>query len=63
VVFGLGGGGYALGNLLLARALPHAEFVVFTLFLALTCAGIGAPAAWFGARWGLRGLMDGVTRP
>jgi O-antigen/teichoic acid export membrane protein len=41
--FGLGGIGYALGNLLLARALPPTEFGVFTLFLALV--QIGAPLA------------------
>ena len=40
VVFGLGGVGYALGNLLLARALPRAEFGVFTLFLALVQIGV-----------------------
>lgn len=38
--FGLGGVGYALGNLLLARALPPAEFGVFTLFLALVQIGV-----------------------
>ena len=37
--FGLGGVGFALGNLLLARALPPAEFGVFTLFLALVQMG------------------------
>lgn len=37
--FGLGGVGFALGNLLLARALPTAEFGVFTLFLALVQMG------------------------
>jgi uncharacterized membrane protein len=26
-----------------------------------TCAGIGVGAAWLGARWGLLGLMYGVT--
>lgn len=46
VVFGLGGVGYALGNLLLARALPPAEFGVFTLFLALV--QIGASLAPIG---------------
>jgi O-antigen/teichoic acid export membrane protein len=39
VGFGLGGVGFALGNLLLARALPPAEFGVFTLFLALVQMG------------------------
>jgi O-antigen/teichoic acid export membrane protein len=46
LVFGLGGVGYALGNLLLARALPPAEFGVFTLFLALI--QIGASLAPIG---------------
>src|SRR3954447_24172496 len=46
VGFGLGGVGYALGNLLLARALPPAEFGVFTLFLALV--QIGASLAPIG---------------
>jgi O-antigen/teichoic acid export membrane protein len=46
VVFGLGGVGYGLGNLLLARALPPAEFGVFTLFLALI--QIGASLAPIG---------------
>ena len=39
VAFGLGGVGYALGNLLLARALTPAEFGIFTLFLALVQVG------------------------
>jgi O-antigen/teichoic acid export membrane protein len=39
VGFGLGGVGFALGNLLLARALPPAQFGVFTLFLALVQMG------------------------
>jgi O-antigen/teichoic acid export membrane protein len=39
VGFALGGVGFALGNLLLARALPPAEFGVFTLFLALVQMG------------------------
>src|SRR5215207_563126 len=38
--FGLGGIGYALGNLLLARVLPPAQFGVFTLFLALVQIGV-----------------------
>ena len=38
--FGLGGVGYALGNLLLARTLPRAQFGVFTLFLALVQMGV-----------------------
>jgi O-antigen/teichoic acid export membrane protein len=37
--FGLGGVGYALGNLLLARALAPAQFGIFTLFLALVQIG------------------------
>ncbi len=39
-MFGLGGVGYALGNLLLARALPRTQFGVFTLFLALVQIGV-----------------------
>ena len=38
--FGLGGVGYALGNLLLARVFPPAEFGVFALFLALVQIGV-----------------------
>ncbi|HEX2251351.1 MAG TPA: hypothetical protein VHH32_13470, partial [Gemmatimonadales bacterium] len=38
--FGLGGVGYALGTLLLARVLPPTEFGVFTLFLALVHIGV-----------------------
>jgi O-antigen/teichoic acid export membrane protein len=30
-------------------------------WVSWTCAGIGVAAAWFGARWGLLGLMYGVT--
>ncbi len=37
--FGLGGVGYALANLLLARALPPRQFGTFTLFLALVQIG------------------------
>src|SRR6188508_1072554 len=47
VGFGLGGVGFALGNLLLARALPPTAFGVFTLFLALVQMGASlAPVAW-----------------
>jgi O-antigen/teichoic acid export membrane protein len=38
--FALGGVGFALGNLLLARALSPAEFGIFTLFLALVQIGV-----------------------
>lgn len=38
--FALGGVGFALGNLLLARALPPAQFGVFTLFFALVQIGV-----------------------
>jgi O-antigen/teichoic acid export membrane protein len=38
--FALGGVGFALGNLLLARALPPAQFGIFTLFLALVQIGV-----------------------
>jgi O-antigen/teichoic acid export membrane protein len=40
VGFGLGGVGFALGNLLLARVLPPAQFGVFTLFFALVQIGV-----------------------
>jgi len=40
VGFALGGVGFALGNLLLARALSPAEFGIFTLFLALVQIGV-----------------------
>ncbi|HKU60279.1 MAG TPA: oligosaccharide flippase family protein [Gemmatimonadales bacterium] len=53
VGFGLGGVGFALGNLLLARALPPAEFGVFTLFLALV---------QMGASLGPIGLQGQVNR-
>ena len=46
VVFGLAGVGYALGNLLLARALPRAQFGIFTLFLALVQMGWSPLASW-----------------
>jgi O-antigen/teichoic acid export membrane protein len=39
VVFGLGGVAFALGNLLLARALSPAQFGAFTLFVALVQIG------------------------
>jgi O-antigen/teichoic acid export membrane protein len=45
--FGLGGVGFALGNLLLARALPTAEYGAFALTLALV--QIGMPLAPAGA--------------
>jgi O-antigen/teichoic acid export membrane protein len=40
VGFALGGVGFALGNLLLARALSPAAFGIFTLFLALVQIGV-----------------------
>jgi hypothetical protein len=46
VGFGLGGVGFALGNLLLARVLPPTQFGGFTLFLALV--QIGASLAPIG---------------
>jgi O-antigen/teichoic acid export membrane protein len=46
VAFGFAGVGFALGNLLLARALPPAQFGGFTLFLALV--QIGASLAPIG---------------
>jgi PST family polysaccharide transporter len=53
VGFALGGVGFALGNLLLARALAPAEFGVFTLFLALV---------QMGASLGPVGLQGQVNR-
>jgi O-antigen/teichoic acid export membrane protein len=38
-VYGLGGVAYALGNLLLARALPPVQFGIFTLFVAVVQVG------------------------
>jgi O-antigen/teichoic acid export membrane protein len=61
VVFGLGGVGYALGNLLLARALPPAEFGVFTLFLALV--QIGASLAPIGLQGQVNRRPGGVVSP
>jgi len=57
--FGLGGVGYALGNLLLARALPPAQFGVFTLFLALV--QIGASLAPIGLEGQLNRRPGGVV--
>jgi O-antigen/teichoic acid export membrane protein len=45
--FGLGGAGFALGNLLLARALPTTQYGLFALTLALV--QIGMPLAPAGA--------------
>jgi O-antigen/teichoic acid export membrane protein len=61
VGFGLGGVGYALGNLLLARALPPAQFGVFTLFLALV--QIGASLAPIGLEGQLNRRPGGVVSP
>ncbi len=61
VVFGLGGVGYALGNLLLARALPPAQFGVFTLFLALV--QIGASLAPIGLEGQVNRRPGGVVSP
>jgi O-antigen/teichoic acid export membrane protein len=61
VVFGLGGVGYALGNLLLARALPPAEFGVFTLFLALV--QIGASLAPIGLQGQVNRRPGGAVSP
>jgi O-antigen/teichoic acid export membrane protein len=61
VVFGLGGVGYALGNLLLARALPPAEFGVFTLFLALV--QIGASLAPIGLQGQVNRRPGGLVSP
>ena len=59
--FGLGGVGYALGNLLLARALPPAQFGVFTLFVALV--QIGASLAPVGLDGQVNRRPGGVVLP
>jgi hypothetical protein len=61
VGFGLGGVGYALGNLLLARALPPAQFGVFTLFVALV--QIGASLAPVGLDGQVNRRPGGVVLP
>lgn len=64
VGFGLGGIGYALGNLLLARALPPTEFGVFTLFLALVQIGASlAPVGLEGQINRRPGLVISPGRP
>ena len=59
--FGLGGVGYALGNLLLARVLPPAQFGVFTLFVALV--QIGASLAPVGLDGQVNRRPGGVLSP
>ncbi len=59
--FGLGGVGFALGNLLLARALPPTQFGVFTLFLALV--QIGASLAPIGLEGQVNRRPGGVVSP
>ena len=59
--FGLGGVGYALGNLLLARALPLAQFGVFTLFIALV--QIGASLAPIGLDGQVNRRPGALVRP
>jgi O-antigen/teichoic acid export membrane protein len=61
VGFGLGGAGYALGNLLLARALPPAQFGVFTLFVALV--QIGASLAPVGLEGQVNRRPGGLVSP
>jgi O-antigen/teichoic acid export membrane protein len=61
VGFGLGGIGYALGNLLLARALPPTQFGAFTLFLALV--QIGASLAPIGLEGQVNRRPGGVVSP
>jgi O-antigen/teichoic acid export membrane protein len=62
--FGLGGVGYALGNLLLARVLPPAQFGVFTLFLALVQIGVTlAPIGLEGQVNRRQGAMVSAWRP
>jgi O-antigen/teichoic acid export membrane protein len=59
--FGLGGVGYALGNLLLARALPPTKFGIFTLFLALV--QMGASLAPLGLEGQVNRRPGGMVRP
>lgn len=59
--FGLGGVAFALGNLLLARALPPAQFGVFTLFLALV--QIGASLAPIGLEGQVNRRPGGAISP
>jgi O-antigen/teichoic acid export membrane protein len=59
--FGLGGVGFALGNLLLARALPPAQFGVFTLFFALV--QIGASLGPIGLEGQVNRRPGGVVGP
>ena len=61
VGFGLGGVGFALGNLLLARTLPPAEFGAFTLFLALV--QMGAPLAPVGLQGQVNRHPDRAVSP
>jgi O-antigen/teichoic acid export membrane protein len=61
VGFGLGGVGFALGNLLLARALPPAQFGLFTLFLALV--QMGGPLAPIGLQAQVNRRPGGVIGP
>jgi O-antigen/teichoic acid export membrane protein len=61
VGFGLGGVGYALGTLLLARVLPPTQFGVFTLFLALV--QIGASLAPIGLEGQVNRRPGGVLSP
>jgi O-antigen/teichoic acid export membrane protein len=61
VGFGLGGVGFALGNLLLARALPPAQFGVFTLFFALV--QIGASLGPIGLEGQVNRRPGGVVGP
>jgi len=56
--------GYALGNLLLARVLPPAQFGVFTLFLALVQIGVTlAPIGLEGQVNRRQGAMVSAWRP
>jgi O-antigen/teichoic acid export membrane protein len=42
-------------------ALGSPRHLALLNWVSWTCACIGVAAAWFGARWGLLGLMYGVT--
>jgi O-antigen/teichoic acid export membrane protein len=42
-------------------ALGSARQLALLNWVSWTCAGVGVTGAWLGARWGLIGLMYGVT--
>ena len=60
VIFGLGGIGFSVANLLLARFLPETEFGVFALFLALVQAALAIGPAGADLVINRRGLTPTV---